>query len=85
MSIQQHLHEAYYTDRQFCDRFLTAEYVPFLQEMLPDCPPKIAHDLTERVSNRLNTTPSSVRSAVVNFKSLITADLLDGENYEAHS
>lgn len=53
MSLQQRLHDTYYTDRQIGDRLLTSVAMLEMQEIISDRQPKTVHELIESVCNRL--------------------------------
>lgn len=59
MSLQHQLHEDYHTDRYLRDRLMTAIDIPNISDSLKDRVPRNAHQLVNRVANRLSGRKNS--------------------------
>lgn len=55
MSLPHHLHTEYHSDRQLRDRLLNAVHIPAVRDSLRERTPCTAHQLINRVGNRLLT------------------------------
>ena len=58
MSLQHQLHKDYHTDRYLRDRLMTAVDIKEINDSLKDRVPRNAHQLFNRVANRLSSRKS---------------------------